>query len=106
MQRLDLAPRVAAEEGGHAAVGPEQPEEDPERRGLARSVGPEEAVDLAGLDVEVEPVEGDCAAKCLRRSWTWIAEVMLSTIHRIHDQLNAMMTVPRGSVGHDSQEVR
>ena len=41
-----VAPRVAAEQGGRPAVGAQQPEQDADRRRLARAVGPEEAVHL------------------------------------------------------------
>ena len=57
VQRDRVVPRVAAEQRDRARVGAEQPEQHADRRGLARAVRPEEAVHLAGLDDEVEPVE-------------------------------------------------
>src|SRR3954447_15841697 len=39
------------------------------------------------------PSRATVRPKVLRRSWTWIAEVMLSTIHIIHDQLNILRKV-------------
>ena len=57
VQRDRVAPRVAAEQRDRAGVGAQQPEQDADRRRLARAVGPEEAVDLALRDLEVEPVE-------------------------------------------------
>ena len=58
VERRGLAPRVTAEELDVAAAGADQAEDDPDRRRLARSVGAEEAVDLSGGHLEVEPVEG------------------------------------------------
>jgi DNA-binding transcriptional regulator GbsR (MarR family) len=58
VQRHGVAPRVAAEQGDPAGVGPQQAEQDPDGGGLPRSVGTEEAVHLAGRHLEVEPVEG------------------------------------------------
>ena len=46
---------VAADPGG-ARRGRQQRGEHVDRRRLAGSVGPEEAVDLAGLDAQVDPV--------------------------------------------------
>ena len=57
VQRHRVGPRVAAE---HPRLSPglaQQPEQDADRGRLARPVGPEEAVDLAGGHLEVEPVE-------------------------------------------------
>ena len=42
-----------------AARGVDQPEQHAQRRGLAGAVGPEEAGDPAGLDVEAQVVDGD-----------------------------------------------
>ena len=42
-----------------AAVGHGQAEQEAQERGLARTVGSHEAVDLARGDVEVDSVEGD-----------------------------------------------
>ena len=58
VERRGLAPRVTAEELDVAAAGADEAEDDPDRRRLARSVGAEEAVDLSGGHLEVEPVEG------------------------------------------------
>src|SRR5205823_1185571 len=55
-----LAPGVAPEQDSAAGIGPQEPEQDADRRGLARAVGPEEPVHLAGRHGEVEPVQ------CLR----------------------------------------
>jgi hypothetical protein len=56
-----LVLRVAAEEPGLAAVGPEA-EQDPQRRRLARPVWPEKAIDVARLDGQIDVVDrGDCA---------------------------------------------
>ena len=52
-----VGPRVAAEHGHRAAVGSEQAEQDPDRHRLARAVRPEKAVDLAAIDLQVEPVQ-------------------------------------------------
>jgi hypothetical protein len=63
VQRLGkLVLRVAAEEPGLAAVGPDQAEQDPQRRRLARPVWPEKAIDVARLDGQIDVVDrGDCA---------------------------------------------
>ncbi|NYH51241.1 hypothetical protein HNR06_000830 [Nocardiopsis arvandica] len=55
-----VAPRVAAEHRGGAAVGADEAEQDPDGGGLARAVGAEEAVDLSGTHGEVEAVQGPC----------------------------------------------
>ena len=47
VQLVGVAPRVAAEEGGAAAVGAQQAEQDADGGGLPGAVGAEEAVDLA-----------------------------------------------------------
>ncbi len=52
-----VVPRVAAQHRRRPGVGAQQPEQDADRRGLAGAVGAEEAVDLAGLDAEVEVVQ-------------------------------------------------
>ena len=62
-----LAPRVAAEEPHLAAVAAQQPEQHPDRRGLAGAVRAEEAVHLARADVQVEPVERPEAAERLHQ---------------------------------------
>ena len=40
-----------------ALVGPDQPEQHPQRRRLAGAVGPEVAVDVAGADRQVDVVD-------------------------------------------------
>ena len=68
MQLGRLAPRVAVEHRGRARVGAEQAEQHPDGRRLAGAVGPEEAVHLARLDLEVEAVERtDVAERLLQR---------------------------------------
>jgi len=57
MQLSGLSPRVPSEEGGGAAIMTDQPEQNPDRRRLARSIGAEEAMNLTGGHLEVEPVE-------------------------------------------------
>ena len=59
-------PGAAQVHAGHAqraACGREQPAEHAKRRGLARPVGPEQAEDLAPVDVEADVVDGGEAAK-------------------------------------------
>ena len=60
---------VAADRGpGHLGIAgrrDEQRGQDPERRRLARPVGPHEAEDLAGRDLEVEAAEGQRAVVAL-----------------------------------------
>ena len=51
------AREVVAVEGDRAAVGPEQPEQAVEERGLARAVGPDEPDELARADLEAHVVE-------------------------------------------------
>ena len=58
MQGDGVAPRVAAEELGRPGVGAQQTEEHTDGRRLAGAVRPEEAVDLAGFDLQVEAVQG------------------------------------------------
>lgn len=53
-----VLPRVLAEELGPAGVGAQQPQQDADRRGLSRPVGPEETVHLTCFDGEVETREG------------------------------------------------
>ena len=52
-----VAPGVPAEQLGGAGVGAQQSEQDADGGGLPGAVGAEEAVDLTGLDVEVEAVQ-------------------------------------------------
>jgi hypothetical protein len=63
VQLRHIGPRVAAQQSGLATVGAQQPEQDPDRRRLARAVGSEETVNLALLDGEVQAVEGDGGAE-------------------------------------------
>ena len=53
---------VVARDGGACRRRRQQRREDLDRRRLARAVGPEEAVDLAGRDVQVDAVDGADAA--------------------------------------------
>ena len=53
-----VAPGIVAEDRRLAGGGARQPEQDADGRGLACAVRAQEAVDLAGFDVEVEAVEG------------------------------------------------
>ena len=54
--------RVAPEQLDRALVGPDQPEQHPHRRRLARAVGPEVAVDVTAADRQVDVVDrGDPA---------------------------------------------
>jgi hypothetical protein len=58
----DVALRLP-KEGGGARGRPQDVEEEPDRRRLPRTVGPEEPEDLTGGDVEVEVVDGRERAK-------------------------------------------
>src|SRR5262245_19888781 len=49
---------IAPEQLGGAVVGPDEPEQHPQRGRLARAVGTEVAVDVAGADREVDVVDG------------------------------------------------
>ena len=53
-----LEQRIAAEQPRRALVGPDKPEQHPQRRGLSGPVGAEVAVDVAGPDGEVDMVDG------------------------------------------------
>jgi hypothetical protein len=53
---------VVAGDARRPGRGPQQRREDPHGGRLARAVRPEEAVDLARRDLEVEPVDGADAA--------------------------------------------
>jgi hypothetical protein len=67
-------PRVALllyERRARRRVG--EPEQDPQRRRLARAVGAEEAHRTAGLHVEGEIIDGDDAAESLGQLSTEIA---------------------------------
>ena len=52
-----LEQRIAAEEARGALVGPDQPEQHPQRRRLAGPVGSEVAVDVAGAHGQVDVVD-------------------------------------------------
>ena len=52
---------VDAEHADVAGVGLQQPGDHAQGRGLARAVGAEQRVELAGLDGQVEPVDGRLA---------------------------------------------
>jgi hypothetical protein len=60
-----LDQRVAAEEAGRPGGRPDQPEQHAQRGRLARAVRPEVAVDVSGLDYEVDAVDGDDLAVAL-----------------------------------------
>src|SRR5262249_43598137 len=62
-----VGPRIAAEHRSLSAVGLEQAEEHPDGGGLARAVGPEEAVDLPAADCQVQSVERAGLAESLRQ---------------------------------------
>src|SRR5215218_10964747 len=68
MQPYRVDPGVAAQQRGPAAVGTQQPEEDPDRRGLSRAVRPEESGDLPPGDCQVEAAERVDAAEALRQA--------------------------------------
>lgn len=61
-------PRVLAEQLGGAGVGAQEPEQDADGGRLAGAVGAEEAVDLTGVDGEVEAVQCVRAAERLVQS--------------------------------------
>jgi hypothetical protein len=53
-----IAPRIAAEHLHRAAIGLEQPDENPHRCRLPGAVGPEKATDLARMHREINVLEG------------------------------------------------
>jgi len=61
----ERAPHRRTEDRQGAAIGHRQPEQEAQKRGLPGTVGPDEAVDLSGVDVEVDAVEGDDVAEGL-----------------------------------------
>jgi hypothetical protein len=63
-----VPPGVAAEQAGLPGVGAQQAEQDADGRGLPGAVGAEEAVDLAGVDGQVETVERSCLAEGLHQA--------------------------------------
>jgi hypothetical protein len=67
VQPHGVRPGVGAEERGRTAVGPQQAEQHTDGGGLTRAVRAEEAVDLTGLDREIETVEGTDRAEGLRQ---------------------------------------
>ncbi len=60
-----VGPRVAVEQPDLAGIGAQEAQEDPNGRGLAGTVRPDEPVDLAGIDGEVQAVEGTDVAEGL-----------------------------------------
>ena len=56
-QRGATEPWALAEHGHRSPARADQVEQDPDRGRLAGTVGPKETVDLAGLDLEIQPVE-------------------------------------------------
>ena len=54
-----VAHRVAAEQLDRSLAGRDQAERHAQRRRLAGAVGPEEPVDVAGVDVQVDVVDGE-----------------------------------------------
>jgi hypothetical protein len=60
-----VVPGIAAEQPGGPGVGAQQTQQNTDGGGLARAVGAEEAVDLAGLHREVESVQGPGLAEGL-----------------------------------------
>jgi hypothetical protein len=60
-----VGPGVTTQHPCLSRVGTQQPEQHPDRSRLPGAVGSEEAVDLAGSDLEVEPVERPCRAETL-----------------------------------------
>jgi hypothetical protein len=52
-----IAPRLDPEQAGLSGGGAMEPEQEPDGRRLARSVGAQESVDLPGGDGEIEAVE-------------------------------------------------
>jgi len=65
-RRVRVARDVDARELDAALRGDEDRGEHPQRRGLARAVRAEEAVDLAGRDAERQIVDGQRGAEALR----------------------------------------
>ena len=57
MELYGVGPRVRAEQSGHTAVGPEEPEQDADRDGLAGPVRAEKPVGVAWFDVKIKPVK-------------------------------------------------
>ena len=57
VQRGSVAPRIAAEQPGRPAAGPQQAEQDPDGGGLTRPVRPEEAVHLPGRHGQVKRLQ-------------------------------------------------
>jgi len=71
VQGHDVPPRVATEQAHPPGVRPQQPEQDADRRRLARPVGAQEAVYLAAADVHIDAVQGGELAEGLRQSFNF-----------------------------------
>ena len=65
LERVGPARDVEAQDDRLAAVGRAQTLEDLDRRRLARAVRPEQAKDLAGRDIEIDPVDRSGVAVAL-----------------------------------------
>ena len=63
--RVGLLSDVVAEDARGSGVGLEHGGEDPDRGGLARAVGPQQAEDRTGRDLEVDPVQREHLAEAL-----------------------------------------
>ena len=63
--RVGLLRDVVAEDARDPGVGLEHGGEDPDRGGLARAVGPQQAEDRTGRDLEVDPVQREHLAEAL-----------------------------------------
>src|SRR5439155_19499693 len=57
VQRHRVAPWITAEKRDAPCVGAKEAKQDSDGRGLARAVGSEKAVDLACLNLQIEPVQ-------------------------------------------------
>ena len=65
LQPVGIPDRIDPEDADLAAVGLSKALEDLDSRGLAGAVGPEQAEDRPGLDLEADPVDGTRLAVCL-----------------------------------------
>ena len=65
LERMDALHRVAAEQAHASLRGPDQPQHHAQRSCLARSVGPQIAVHVAGLYRQVDPGDGGQLAVAL-----------------------------------------
>jgi hypothetical protein len=68
MEADGVLPWIAVEHRGAAGIGPQQTQQDADRRCLARTVGTEEAMDLAGRDRQIQTVECASAPKTLHQA--------------------------------------